>query len=351
MASEKIRAGIVDDSNFMVTILKDILENEDNIEVIGTGHDGKDAIQLNKEKNPDVLLIDIKMDEMDGLTAVKKIMSEKPTPVVVISGLGGEAGKMSVKALNAGAVDFISKTSGSLSMDIRKKSEEIIEKVIQASKTDLDSFVRKEKMEEEKGDYTPKDSEGWIIVVASSTGGTRALDEFLSSFPPNFQVPIVVVQHMPTGFTNYLASTLDTKLDLSVKEAKDHDEITNNQVYIIPSGYHGKISTWRKKRFISLNENPRLHGVRPSADYLFKSASEKYGAKVFGVVLTGMGEDAAEGAKCIRENHGFVALQDEKSSVVYGMPKSAKSKAGCDFEGSPSEIGKKVVDMFMEENT
>ncbi len=351
--TNEIKAVVVDDSNFMVTILKDILESDQRIKVIGTGKDGEEAIELNNEKDPDVILIDVKMGGMDGLTAVKKIMSENPTPVVVISGLGDEAGKMSVKALNAGAIDFISKTSGSLSMDIRKKSDEIIEKVINASKTDLDSFVRtvKEKEVDVEVDYKPKESGDWIIVIASSTGGTRALDEFLSSLPPNFQFPIVVVQHMPPDFTGYLASTLDTKLKLSVKEAEDHDEIKDNQVYIIPSGYHGIISTWRKKRFISLNKDPKLHGVRPSADYLFSSASERYGSRVVGVVLTGMGKDGAEGAKIIRDNDGFVALQDEKSSVVYGMPKSAKEKAGFDFEGSPIEIGKKIIDMFMEENT
>jgi len=349
MDLERIRAVIVDDSNFMVTILKDILESENRIEVVGTGHDGKDAIELNKEKRPDVILLDVQMADMDGLTALEKIMEEDPTPIVIISGMGDKAGKMSVNALNAGAVDFISKTSGPLSMDIRKKSDEIVGKVINAAKTNIASF-EKENGKAVKGKFIPEISEERMIVVASSTGGIRALDNFLSILPSNFPAPIIVVQHMPQKFTKYLASTLDSKLDLPVKEATDHDEIKNNQVYIIPSGYHGVISTWKEKTFISLKNEPKLHGVRPSADYLFRSASEKYRDKLVGIVLTGMGEDGALGAEIIKNNGGFLAIQDKDSSVVYGMPDTAKKRAGYDFEGSPPEIGKKMIEMFMEEN-
>jgi len=349
MVSQRIRTVIVDDSNFMVTILKDILESENKIEVVGTGRDGEDAIELNKEKKPDVILLDVQMEGMDGLTALEKIMEDDPTPIVIISGMGNKAGKMSVKALEAGAVDFISKTSGPLSMDIRKKSDEIIRKVLNAAKTNIKSFEKEDKKAVE-GKFTPEISEDRLIVVASSTGGTRALDNFLSTLPPNFPAPIIVVQHMPQKFTTYLASTLDSKLDLPVKEAEDHDEIKNNQVYIIPSGHHGVISTWKEKTFISLKNEPKLHGVKPSADYLFHSASERYRDRLLGVVLTGMGEDGASGAEFLKSNGGFLAVQDKDSSVVHGMPYAAKKRAGCDFEGSPSEIGKKMVDMFMEEN-
>ncbi|MBS3781919.1 MAG: chemotaxis-specific protein-glutamate methyltransferase CheB [Candidatus Thermoplasmatota archaeon] len=350
MSSNKIKAVVVDDSNFMVTIFKDILESHQNIEVVGTGKNGEEAIKLNREKDPDVMLIDVKMEGMDGLSAVEKIMAEDPTPVVLISGMGDEASELSVKALDAGAVDFIAKTSGTLSMDIRKKSDEIIEKIIKAAKTDLRSLEKKEKKVEVEGEYVSKISKEHLVVVASSAGGTRALDDFLSTLPSNFPFPIVVVQHMPIEFTSYLASTLDSKLELDVKEADDHDEIKNNQVYIIPSGFHGEISIWRNKNFISLKDEPKRHGVRPSADYLFHSASEVYKDRVIGVILTGMGKDGAFGAKRIRDNDGFLALQDQNSSVVYGMPKAAMEKAGCDFEGTPTEIGKKLVEMFMEEN-
>ncbi|MBS3816852.1 MAG: chemotaxis-specific protein-glutamate methyltransferase CheB [Candidatus Thermoplasmatota archaeon] len=347
--TDKIKAAVVDDSNFMVTVLKDILEGDDRIEVVGTGKDGREAIELNKEKDLDVILIDIKMESMDGLTAVKNIMSDDPTPILVISGLGDEAERMSVKAFEAGAVDFISKTSGSLSMDIRKKTDVIIDKILKAAETDLDTFdIEEKKVFEEE--FSTAISEDWLIVLASSTGGTRALDEFLSIFPSNFPVPIIVVQHMPPDFIGHLSRTLDSKLDLPVKEATDNEMIEDNQVYIVPSSFHGIIKTEGEKGTIGFKKGPKLHGVKPSADYLFSSASEEYGDRLIGVVLTGMGEDGAEGAKQIRDNGGFVALQDEKSSVVYGMPKSAKELAGCDFEGSPTEIGRKVVEMFMEDN-
>ncbi|MFW5946177.1 MAG: chemotaxis-specific protein-glutamate methyltransferase CheB [Candidatus Natronoplasma sp.] len=348
--SNKISALVIDDSNFMITVLKDILESDGRIEVIGTGRDGRAAVELNKKNDPDVILIDIKMEGMDGLTAVKRIMEDKPTPVVVISGLGDEAGKMSIKALEAGAVDFISKTSGSLSVDIRKKRDVIVDKVVKAAKTELDSFDMEERISVKK-DYSPAVSNDWLIVVASSAGGTRALEKFLSMLPSNFPVPIVVVQHMPLEFTGHLASTLESKLELPVKEAEDSELIKNNHVYIVPSGFHGVINKRDKNKYIDLEKDPKLHGVRPSADHLFSSASDEYGEKVVGIVFTGMGEDGAEGAKRIRDNGGLVALQDKNSSVVYGMPKSAKKLAGFDFEGSPPEIGRKILEMFMEENT
>ncbi len=348
MTSSKISAVVVDDSNFMVTILTDILEENEQIEVVGTGGNGEEAIELNREKDPDVILMDIEMPVMDGLTAVKKIMSDNPTPVVIVSAMEDKKTGMSVKALEAGAVDFIPKTSGSLSMDIRKKSDEITQKVINAGKTDMESLELEKGKPIEK-EFVPEKFKDNIITIASSTGGTRALDSLLSNLPSNFPVPIVVVQHMPPDFTEYLASTLNSKLELPVREAKDHDNIEPNNIYIIPSDYHGMVREWNEEKSIVLKKKPKLHGVRPSADYLFQSAAEVYRDKVIGVVLTGMGKDGATGAKIVKDNDGFLALQDEESSVVYGMPKSAKNKTTPDFEGTPSEIGKKLVDMFMEE--
>ncbi len=348
MVSSNIRAVVVDDSNFMVTILTDILEENERIEVVGTGSNGEEAIELNRKKDPDVILMDIEMPVMDGLTAVQEIMSDDPTPVVIVSAMEDEKTGMSVKALEAGAVDFIPKTSGSLSMDIRKKSDEIVKKVIKAGETDLESLELEKGKPIEK-EFVPEKYEDHIITIASSTGGTRALDSLLSNLPSNFPVPIVIVQHMPPDFTEYLASTLDTKLKVPVREAKDHDKIDPNNIYIIPSGYHGMVRIWNEEKSIVLKKKPKLHGVRPSADYLFQSAAEIYGDRVIGVVLTGMGKDGATGAEIVKDNEGFLALQNEQSSVVYGMPKSAKNKTTPDFEGSPSEIGKKLVEMFMEE--
>ncbi len=349
MTSSKVKAIVVDDSNFMVTILSDILEEDGEIEVIGTGKNGAEAIKLNQEMNPDVILMDIEMPKMDGLTAVKEIMSDDPTPIVIVSALGKREGDMSIKALDAGAVNFISKTSGSLSMDIRKKSSEIIKKVKNAARMDLENLT-KDKVKTVQKDFKPEKYKGHIITIASSTGGTHALDDLLSKFPNDFPVPIVVVQHMPPNFTSHLAKTLNTKLRLPVKEAKDHDKIKNNQVYIIPSDYHGMVNEWSKEKSIVLKNKPKLHGVRPSADYLFQSAAEIYRNKTIGVILTGMGKDGAMGAKIIKDNGGYLAVQDEESSVVYGMPKATKEKIKPDFEGSPDEIGEELLKMFMEEN-
>ncbi len=348
MSSRKIKAVVVDDSNFMVTIIKDILESHDAIEVVGTGMNGLDALNLNDRKNPDVILMDIEMPEMDGLTAVKRIMEENPTPVVIVSGKSDRSNKMAVKALEAGAVEFVAKTSGSLSMDIRKKSDEIINKTLNAAEIDL-RYFKVDAKKKVGNKFKPQRYKNHLIVVASSTGGTRALDSFLSILPQNFPVPIIIVQHMPEEFTRYLASTLNSKLDITVKEAENKEAIETNHIYIIPSGLHGFIKSGNDKNRISLKKKPKLHGVRPSADYLFRSAAEIYQDRLIGIVFTGMGKDGAEGARIIKNNRGYIAVQDEKSSVVYGMPKMTKDKAGYDFEGTPEMIGEKIVEIFTEE--
>lgn len=348
MDPKKIRAIVVDDSNFMVTIFKDILETHDDIIVVGTGKNGLDAIELNHRLNPDVILMDIEMPKMDGLTAVKKIMEKDPTPVVIISGIDDRSGLKAVEALEAGAVEFIPKTSGSLSLDIRLKSEKIIQSVITAASTNDTALATVLEQKPSSWDHIPVNDGGDLIVIASSTGGTRALDIFLSNLPKNFPVPIVVVQHMPEKFTAYLARNLNKKIDLPVKEAKNGEEISENQVYIIPSGFHGKVNDIQGRRYIGLDGNtPRLHGLRPAADYLFQSAAEVFGVKLVGIVFTGMGKDGAYGSKIIKEQGGFIAVQDKKSSVIHSMPKSAKDMAGCDFEGAPTDIAKTMVDMFM----
>lgn len=350
MPSQKYKAVVVDDSNFMVTILSDILETDGRIEVIGKGSNGEEAIKLNNDLDPDVILLDIEMPKMDGLEATRKIMSDKPTPIVILSAMGDKVANMAVKALNAGAVDFISKTSGSLSMDIRKKSDEILNKLIKAAESSPKSLKEEKKKEkdEKETQFKPK-KQNYIVTIASSTGGTRALDQLLSVIPPNFPAPIVVVQHMPPKFTSHLARTLNTKYSIKVKEAEKHEVIKDNQVYIIPADYHGVIKNWQDETFISLNKKPKLHGVRPAADYLFKSASDVFGNKVIGIVLTGMGKDGAEGSRIVKNNQGYVAVQDENSCVVFGMPKSAIEYTDVDFVGDPKQIGDKLNSLMMEE--
>ena len=353
MPSQKYKALVVDDSNFMVTILSDILENDSRIEVVGKGSNGEEAIKLNEELDPDVILLDIEMPKMDGLEATKKIMSDKPKPIVILSAMGDKVANMAVKALDAGAVDFISKTSGSLSMDIRKKSDEILDKLVHAAESTPKSpekeGKKKEKQKSRTGSKFKPKKQNYVVTIASSTGGTRALDELLSVIPPNFPAPIVVVQHMPPKFTSHLARTLNSKYSLSVKEAEKHEILNENNMYIISWGYHGVIKRWEGEAFISLNKKPKLHGVRPAADYLFQSASDIFGDKVIGIVLTGMGKDGAEGARIIKNNNGYVAVQDEDSCVVFGMPKTAIEFTDVDFVGPPKKIGNKLNSLMMEE--
>ncbi len=347
MFSDKIKCAVVDDSNFMITVLSDILEEDEGIEVIATGYNGEEAVKLNREHDLDVMLLDIEMPKMDGLTATKRIISEKNTPVVILSAMGGENIDMSVKALDAGAVDFIPKTSGRLSMDIRKKADEIRERVKKAaqnkvSRSDIETKAKAPRV------YEPV-KEGYVVSIASSTGGIRAIHELLSTIPYNFPAPIVIAQHMPPEFTSHLAKTLDKQLPLEVKEAEQDEVLRPGTVYVIPADFHGELGQKDGSTVIRLNQGPKLHRVRPAGDYLFKSSAELKKDRSIGIVLTGMGEDGAEGAKYIREEKGFVAVQDEETSVIHGMPARAQEKAGADFVGSPNEIGKRLVKTLMEE--
>ncbi len=347
MISQKIRAVVVDDSSFMVTILSDILEGDEMIEVVGKGKNGEEAIELNERKNPDVILMDIEMPIMDGLTALKKIMSDNPTPVIIISGMENKDANMAVEALTAGAVDYIQKTSGTLSLDIRKKSDEIIKKVKKGAQTGIEESEETEKKMEEIR-LRPKRTGEHIVTIASSTGGVRALDDVLAPLPKNFPAPIAIVQHIPPEFSTHLASTLDHKIELNVKEATDREPLKEGFVYVIPSDRHGNVVRHGSKRYIKLDKKPKVNGVRPSADYLFSSASEVYGSNTVGIVLSGMGKDGAEGSESIKKAGGFLAVQESDSCVVYGMPKAAKKMAGADFEDRPSKIGEMLLDMFME---
>ncbi|MEF8874712.1 MAG: chemotaxis-specific protein-glutamate methyltransferase CheB [Candidatus Thermoplasmatota archaeon] len=341
-----IRAVVVDDSSFMVTVLSDILEKDESIEVIGRGKNGEEAIELNQEVDPDVILMDIEMPVMDGLTALKKIMSDNPTPVIIISGMDDKDADNAVKALTAGAVDYIEKTSGTLSLDIRKKSKEIIRKVKKGAQTGIKDRGALEK-EREKS-LRPKKTEDHLVTIASSTGGVRALSALLAPLPPDFPAPIVLVQHIPPEFSTHLASTLDHKIDLSVKEASDRELLEEGVVYIVPADSHGTVIKQENKKCIKLNNKPKVNGVRPSADYLFRSASEVYGENTVGVILSGMGKDGAVGAECIKKEDGFLAVQEKESCVVNGMPKAAKKRAGADFVDTPLKIGEKLIDLFME---
>ncbi len=331
-----IRVLVVDDSAFMRKMITQILNSDPEIEVIATARDGEDAIKKVEKLRPDVVTLDVEMPRVDGLTALAYIMNKSPLPVVMLSALTGEGTKATVKALSYGAVDYIQKPSGTISLDIEKIRDEIIRKV----KLAANARVRKLKLENRKPkkidfhSFTKK-----LVVIGASTGGPQALVEIISHLPKNIPASILVVQHMPKQFTRSFAERLDSLSEIEVEEAEEGDRIIEGKALLAPGDYHMLVNNSK----ITLDDGPKINSVRPAVDPTMISAAEAYGENVIGVILTGMGNDGAYGIKVIKEKGGTTIAQDESTSVVFGMPKAAIA-TGCVDKVLPlHEISKEII--------
>ncbi|MEZ5335896.1 MAG: chemotaxis response regulator protein-glutamate methylesterase [Methanolobus sp.] len=343
---------VVDDSALMRKVVSDILTEDPDIKVIATARNGLEAVEKVEQLRPDVVTLDIEMPVLDGLHALGYIMSECPTPVVMLTAVDSKSAESTLNAFEYGAVDFIQKPSGNISLNIADIAKEIRIKVKMASKVDLkklgfmEEHVKKSRdLVKEKSSHTTKKkpvapknkvhhANGKIIAIASSTGGPRALEQVIPKLPGNLKVPVVIVQHMPPGFTASLAQRLDGQSQITITEAKDGDVLHAGHAYLAPGNYHMEIVTKNKggiyQQVVKLNQRPREQGVRPCANILFKSLVPIYGSKIVTAVLTGMGADGADGAEDIKKAGGKVIVEDEKSCVVYGMPKAVVQRGLAD---------------------
>ncbi|MBW3113851.1 MULTISPECIES: protein-glutamate methylesterase/protein-glutamine glutaminase [Bacillaceae] len=330
---------VVDDSAFMRKLISDFLTATGELEVIGIARNGEDAITKIKKFHPDVVTLDVEMPKMNGIEALKRIMEECPVPVVMISSTTKEGTEETVKAMELGAVDFIAKPSGTISLDLHKIQEELVEKVVSASKVNVtkirDVYQKKStcaplstvsedteplSIDRHMGLNPPK-----LILIGTSTGGPRALQNVLTALPHQLKAPIVVVQHMPPGFTKSLADRLDGQSAIHVKEAEDGEVLQNGTAYIAPGGFHTRIMENGKTLSIQLSkdEAPR-NGHRPSVDILFESASLIRNYSKISVIMTGMGSDGSEGLIKLKERGNVRAIAESKETcIVFGMPKSA----------------------------
>lgn len=316
--SNKIRVLVVDDSTFMRHVIAGIINSDPQLEVIATAKNGEEAIRKVADLRPDVITLDIEMPRMNGLDALKYIMKNFPTPVIVLSALTQEGAEYTFKALEYGAVDFIAKPSGYISLDLHKIRYEIISKIkVAASANLLKTKIKPSVIES----FEPTER---VIIMGASTGGPQTLAYILESLPPNIP-PILIVQHMPEGFTKPFAERLNRLCEFEVKEAEEGEYISRGLVLVAPGGFHMTVS---KTGRIQLHRGPLIHGVRPAVDPLMESAAESFGSKTIGVLLTGMGRDGAYGMKKIKEKGGFTIAQDKRTSVVFGMPRAAIEE-GC----------------------
>lgn len=323
-----IRILIVDDSAFMRKLLSDLFAGEKDFVVVDTARNGKEAVEKTKLLQPDLVTLDVEMPIMDGLEALRLIMQETPTPVMMVSSLTKAGADATMRALDLGAVDFIAKTNGPISsiQDIR---QEILAKAREAVLVNVRRLARPQTTPITPRSVLPFGGGGGaqgtdkIVAIGTSTGGPRALQEIITRLPKNLPCGVLIVQHMPPGFTRSLAERLNSLSDVQVKEAEPNEPIRPGWVYIAPGDHHMRVERSGGQKILRLSQDPLVGGHRPAVDPMFDSVAQSYGKQTVAVLLTGMGHDGAQGMKKIKEHQGFTIAEDQSTSVVFGMPKSA----------------------------
>jgi two-component system chemotaxis response regulator CheB len=328
----------------MRRLLTDLLEKEDDITVIGTARNGMEAISKAAELQPSVITMDIEMPMMDGLTALQHIMAENPIPVVMLSAMNKRQADIVIKALDMGAIDFIPKTSGTISLDIEKAGESIVAKIREAAEVEVECIRSKVPEKIVESDFKMPPTRDQVVAIGASTGGPKALLEVISSLPRDLPAAVLIVQHMPEGFTQSLAERLNWQSSLEVMEAKDGDRVRSGLVLIAPGNRHMEVDG----KHIRLTDGARVNHVRPSVDVLMESVAVHYGPNTLGVLMTGMGQDGAAGIKAIKRRGGRTIAQDESSCAVFGMPKAAIEQRSVDNVEPLGKIAQKIISMLRE---
>lgn len=329
---KKIKVLIVDDSALVRQVLKEVFETDPGIEVLDTASDPYRAVQVIQTELPDVITLDIEMPRMDGLTFLKKIMSQHPIPVVIISSLTAKGTETAMKAMEYGAVEIITKPqlatkqffeeSKILLCDavraaaISQRKQKMLVPVTVSPKYNADAVLSSSKKTS-----MIKTTE-IVVAVGASTGGTDALYKFLRAMPPDCH-GIVVVQHMPEMFTKSFANRLNEQCNINVKEAENNDTILRGLALIAPGNKHTLVKRSGARYFVEVTDGPLVNRHRPAVDVLFRSTAQNAGSNAIGILMTGMGDDGAKGLLEIKEAGALTIAQDEKSCVVFGMPREA----------------------------
>jgi len=340
---------VVDDSAFTRRLVSDILAASGEFRVVGTARNGLDALKQIHALDPDIVTLDIEMPELDGLQALGYIMSETPRPVVMLSALDSpNGGELTIRALELGAVEFVHKPTAGASNAAEALGTRLLEALRAASCVNLRGvgmLARPALVERDRPGVAPG-AATHAVVIAASTGGPRALAEVIPHLAGDLDAAVLVVQHMPAGFTASLATRLHAMSRLAVTEARHGDRIEHARVYIAPGGMHMRVIDVNGVPLIALDQTPPIWGVRPSADPLFRSAAQRFGPSLIGVVLTGMGRDGAEGLRAVRDNGGYAIVQDRETSIVYGMPQAALQRAGADRVSALENVVPNVMQLL-----
>jgi len=374
--SQKRKLLVVDDSAFMRKLISDFFVNNSKVEVVGTARNGKDAIKKIQSLQPDVVTMDVEMPEMNGLDALKEIMTICPVPVVMLSSTTQKNAENTLTAMELGAVDFVAKPSGTISLDLHKIQDELVHKVEEATKVQIAKLKKslprpslvstpndalkpekkkpeivKQPIELNKKLAVSNQKKEWnrfskkVVLIGTSTGGPRALQEVITKIPKNIQAPILIVQHMPAGFTKSLAQRLNQLSEITVKEAEQGDILHNGIAYIAPGGYHLKLRKVGTSFGIVLDQTePPRSGHRPSVDVMFEDVSQYNDFDKIAVIMTGMGYDGAAGLKQLKENGNVMAIAESADTcIVYGMPKAAVETQLVDEVADVDDIAQSIM--------
>jgi two-component system, chemotaxis family, protein-glutamate methylesterase/glutaminase len=348
VSSSPRRVLVVDDSAFMRRMTSQIIDASGEFIVAGTARNGYEALKQVHALEPDIVTLDVDMPELDGLSALGYIMSETPRPVVMLSAGTTSSGQTAtLRALELGAVDFVLKPSGSISLDLPMISERLLEALRAAATANPAGLRMLARPASTDGNerLAIASSATNVVVIASSTGGPRALAAIVPHLPRTLPAAVLVVQHMPPGFTKSLAQRLDLVSPIRVDEAQDGEAVMHGRVYVAPGGWHMTVRDDGGGPTIALEQSPSVWGVRPAADLLFRSAAELFGASTVAVVLTGMGRDGADGARAVRVAGGRAIIQDRETATIFGMPQAALSLAGADRVAPLGEISAAITEL------
>lgn len=336
MTDRKIKVLVIDDSALIRSVMKEIINREADMQCVGAAPDPLVAREMIKSLNPDVLTLDVEMPKMDGLDFLERLMRLRPMPVVMVSTLTERGSNITFRALELGAVDFVSKPKLDIARGMEGYAGEITDKIRAAAQARVrksagahplitDKFTADAILPSVAGRYSSTEK---LIIIGASTGGTEAIKEVLARFPAD--VPgILVTQHMPENFTKSFAERLDSLCKISVKEAEHNERILPGHAYIAPGHSHLLLKRSGANYMTELNQGPPVNRHRPSVDVLFRSAANVAGGNAIGIILTGMGKDGAMGMLEMRQAGAHTIAQDETSCVVFGMPKEAIALGGA----------------------
>ncbi|HRA28003.1 MAG TPA: chemotaxis response regulator protein-glutamate methylesterase [Acinetobacter johnsonii] len=348
----KIKVLVVDDSALIRSLLTEIINSQRDMVVVGAAPDPLIAREMIKQLNPDVLTLDVEMPKMDGLDFLEKLMRLRPMPVVMVSTLTERGSEITMRALELGAIDFVTKPKMSITAGMLEYTEEITDKIRTASKARVAPLSRHSSTSNAAPSQlrNPLISSEKLLIIGASTGGTEAIKSFLLQMPSDCP-GILITQHMPAGFTKSFANRLDSLCQISVKEAQGGERVLPGHAYIAPGDKHLLLVRSGANYMTELSDAPPVNRHKPSVDVLFDSAALNAGKNAIGVILTGMGKDGAAGMAKMKTAGAYNFAQNEESCVVYGMPKEAVAHGGVDEVAHLNDLPKLVLNYLIANST